>query len=343
MSKLPTPAPQPSMGEIFKANVIFLIVGCFILYLFTSLLEFLFKPLKILSRQEASDRIDGQVEEKRHNRYLRDKESHPDDPMEQFRLRFVDEMETYKDDTDNEIYYVWFQEWRKGNVIDSRLRWAPNVLDDNDEMRDNFIQYMKIQLALHKKASLLKKMLFTTTIHKYFPELSPNLRNLEEDLAQYNEEIREKDSEDELQNEIKIFGLPEGAAEYLSKKNINAKTLKEEAIFLKRCIEGGFDSEVSICALENNITEETGWKVIDGVINNLYLPGKVAVALIKEEITGDQLTDLATTMVDFCVDWGHEIYTEDPSRPGQTHYDSILNIRMSGYRGKRVVNYMNGK
>jgi len=343
MSKMPTPAPQPSMAEKFKANVIFLIIGCFIMYLFTSLLEFLFKPLRILSGQEASDRIDKQIEEKRNNRYYRDKESHPNDPMEQFQLRFIEEVETFKDDPDNEIYYIWFQEWKKGNVIDSKLRWTPNVLDNKGRMRSNFIKYMKIQLALHKKASPLMKMLFTNTIHKYYPELSPNLRNLEEDLAQYGEEVSIKDAEKELRESIKTFGLPKDVAKYLSKKDIDAATLRKEALFLKKCIEGGYNGEVSIFALENNISEETGWKVLNGVINDLGLPGKVAIALMKEEITGDQLTDLAVTIKGYRDDWGLDFYSEDPSRPGQTHYDSVVDIMMNKYRGKRVIKHMNRK
>lgn len=339
--KFPT-TPQPTKAEKFRASLIFFIVGCFILYLFSAFLEFLFSPLKRLSRKEVSDRIDQKIQEKRDNRWeKRSKSLHGDDPMEQFYLRFVEKPKEYKKDPDNDIFYAWFGEWKKGNVIDSDLKWAPDILDERGEIRPHFIKYMKIQWKLHKKASLLSRMLFTNTIFKFYPELSASMKGLEEDLAQYEREADEEAIESELKTVMTDFGLPKGLVEYLAKKDISAKTLRKEAAILKDSSDKGFDPDVCICALENKLTHENALKVLEIVISKMHLPDKVAMSYLNKEMTSEQLTDIGKFMQETCAEWGHSIFQTTSS--GLTHYDEFIDVKLKGYREKKVLRHLNRK
>lgn len=341
MSNLPKPAPQTSATERIKGNMIFFIVTGFILYLFSMFLKFIFSPLKVLSPREAADKVDEKIEEKRAKRLQKRRMVHSNDPMEQFYLRFVDNPEEFKNDPDNEIYFAWFDAWKKGKVIDSILRWAPDILDDDGEsIRSNFIQYMKIQLVLHKKASFLRKMQFTNTIFRFYPEFSANLSGLETDLAQYESENEEETAERELREEIQAFGLSEELADYLIKKDINAKTLRKEVLVLKKWAEKGYNAEACITALEQNYEDENAVKIIDIITSKpAFLPARVGIARIRDEIDDEQLNDIIFSMRDLCETWGSDIH-EIALGSDQSHYDQFVDVKLKDFRGKKILKHL---
>jgi hypothetical protein len=339
MSKMPQPA-KINEAEKFRGDVIFFIVGFFIIHLFVKLLDFFFSPLKAFSAKEAADKVDEKIEEKRRNRFHKRRKIDLNDPMEQFYLRFVENPLEYKEDTENEVYFAWFNAWKKGKIIDSDLRWAPDILDGG-EIRDNFIHYMKIQLALHKKASFLRKMQFTNTIFRFYPELSANLKRLEEDLAQYDSEIKDEKAESELEEEIKTFGLPELLAKYLAEKDINAKALRNEAIFLKSCSKKGYCPDTCIFAVENNITNEDALKTVEIMVKEMGLPSKVVMAFFRREINGEQVGDLVEFMAYIHKSWGNDLFTIDP-KTNETHYEGFIDAKLKEYRGKKIIKHLNG-
>jgi hypothetical protein len=341
MSNLPKPTPQTSTTERIKANMIFLIVAGFILYLFSMFLKFIFSPLKVLSSREVADKIDAKIEEKRAKRLQKRRVVHPNDPMEQFYLRFIDRPEDFKNDPDNELYFAWFDAWKKGKVIDSVLRWAPDILDDDGEsVRSNFIQYMKIQWALHKRASFLQQMQFTNTIFRFYPEFSANLRGLEADLAQYESENEEEAAERELREEIQAFGLSEGIAEYLVNKDINAKTLREEILILKKWAEKEYNDEACITALEQKYEDENAVKIIDMITSKpVWLPARVGIARIRNDIDDEQLNEIIYTMKDLCETWGSDIH-ETALGSNQSHYDQFVDAKLKEFKGKKVLKFL---
>lgn len=341
MSTLPKPTPQTSSAERIKANIIFLIIAGFILYLFSAFLKFIFSPLKVLSPRETADKVNAKIEGKRLKRLLKRRIDHPDDPMNQFYLRFIDKPEEFENDPDNELYLEWFETWKKGLVIDSILRWAPDLLDnDGESIRPNFIQYMKIQLVLHKKASLLQKMQFTNTIFRFYPEFSPTLRGLEEDLAQYESENEEDAAVKELREEIQAFGLSEDLAEYLIEKDINAKTLKAEVVILKKWAEKGYNTEACIAAVENDFNDENAVKIVDIITSEpVCLPTRVAIARIREEIDDDQLNEIIYSIKDLCETWGIDIHDEAIGT-NETHYDQFIDVKLKEFREKKVLKHL---
>ena len=331
---------KESQADKLQSDMIFFVVGFFILLVFHQILEFIFKPLRIISQKDLNKEIDKQIEQKRYERSLRQIDD-VNDPMYQFKLRFVDEPKRYKRDPNNKTYEEWFKQWKKGNIIDSDLRWAPDVLGDDGEIRPNFIQYMKIQWDLHRKASFIKRGIFLRTIYKYYPELTPSMRGIENDLAHYNNEIDENRVETELLNEIQKFGLPERAAEYLVNKDINAETLRQEALFLKKNIEIGHALESCICAIEedwlNKDSEvlEVSLKVLDLCVQK-GLSAKVGVALLNKEITNDDVTELLDKSRGLLELHDDDAFEFIPNK-GKTIYDDLMDYNLNNLKAKNLM------
>lgn len=337
MNRIPQPAPKQNLNDQIRGDLIFLIIGCFVLYVVGRFFEWLFMPLRAISQKDTEARVEEKIAEKKYARTLRFFYN-PNDPMYQFQLRFVKEPENYKKDPDNEVYYAWFEEWKNGNIIDSTLRWAPNILDGT-KMRYNFLQYMKIQWALHKKSSLLKRMQFTNTIHKYYPEFSASMKGLEEDLAQYEAEIDEEKLEKELQDEIQKFGLSEDLAKYLIEKDINSKELRIQAKFLKEYSEQGYCSEACICAVENNLSKEEA-NIVNDLVTKTCLPAKVAIAYVNGEMTKDDFDYVFIFMDNILESYGTEAFEVID---GKTVFDDRLDILLKGFKEKKIIAHLNKK
>ncbi len=335
------------VDKSYTSDLVILTIGIFLIYLVVKFFDFIFSPLKRHTQEEISDQVDEAIKQKRENRRLKRKKSLPsNDPMEQFYLRFVSHPEEYKNDIDNDVYSDWFDAWKKGKIIDSDLRWAPDIFKgilDDDTLRPGFVQYMKIQLALHKRTSLLHKMVFTNTIFRFYPELTAGLKGLEEDLAHYETENDEDGAVSDLMDEIKAFGLPDELAEYLINKDTNARTLRKEAVILKEHTDNGFSPETCICALENKVKNQSYLKVIDKMTTEAGLPARAAMARINEQITDEQLLELITHMEDLRGSWGMDIYEPAIDGDGETHYDQFVDGKLNEYKGKNLLNQRNKK
>jgi hypothetical protein len=334
------PRPAPTAGERLRENIAFMIVGCFIIYLFQKFFEFLFKPLMTLGADDSKDSINESVRRKQVNRlrYLRRVAENVNDPMYQFSERFIEHPEDYKDDLGNDTYHAWYSEWKKGRVIDSTLRWAPDCLEDDDTMRPNFISYMKIQLDLHKKAPWLARVQFLNTIYRYYPELSASFKGLEEDLANYEVEATERVLKTELMKETENFGLPEELSGYLVTQDISPTEFKETALLLKKYSDQGYCPEACICAVENKVKSSEKIGIIHKVITELRLPAKVGLAYAREEMTEDELAEL-TELMDGLM---HSKLGLDVFKvvDGESMYDGYIRASLQSYKAnKRATLY----
>lgn len=336
-SHLPKPTPGKNLSQQFKENVIYLIVTYFILAVIFGFLKLLFSPFSLSSREEAEEKIKEMIRDKIRAREKRAEhfENDYNDPMHQFQLRFIDDPDSFKDDPDNAIYEEWFKEWKKGNIIDSNLRWAPSIYEDafSSVMRVSFIDYLKIQLDLHKRSSIANKIRFLQTIEKYYPEFSSSMSGLEEDLAHYEAELTETIVIDELQKEIQKFGLSEDMADYLM-DNASAETLKEKALFLKACTENNITSSAGILALEHNLTIQDA--LVIGKIVELGLPARVGLAYLHKELTTSDLNFLVEKMNSVLEDYGTDAFSFIKGTT-RTAYDDYLEYYLKDLRHKNAV------
>ena len=328
---------KKNLSTQFREDITFVIVGCFILYIFQKFLSFLFSPLHMKSTEEVETRLEEKIADKvfaREERLHRINQT-PSDPMYQYLLRFVESPDKYRNDPDNQIYKEWFQEWKNGNIIDSTLRWVPNVFKRNEEMNPVFIEYMKIQLNIHKKASFGKKMQFSNTLHKYYPELSPGLKNLEHDLAHYEAEVVGMDMHKAFHDEIQKFGLPDEIAEYLINLNMKPADLKKTAKVMKDKMEKGISSELCIFAYENKL-KDSSVAAIHLITDQTGLPIRAGAAYLKNELTIEEAKELNEHMQQVLDTYGRDAF-EVIEGSDKTAYDAILDNQLEHYRAKKVL------
>ena len=286
MVKVTSPQAHMSKG---KQLLIIAAVSVFLSYLVEKFFNFLFKPF--YDEESASDKIERNIEAKQEARkeYLYEVEMDEFDPMYQFQHRFITEPKLYRGDEDNATYRQWYEDWKQGEIIDSELRWFPPIYKDGS-FTSNFLEYMKIQFALHKKASFTQKATFFKIIRKFYPEFTASMKGLEEDLSRYDSMVKTEVLTEVLSEEIQKYGLSEELAKYLSEKNLTTRRLKKQAKYLKDCIEKGCREEVAVEALESGMNLE------DAAALNAFveqgLPIQVGRALVGGEIKEADAEDI---------------------------------------------------
>jgi hypothetical protein len=308
---------EPKESSNKYGNVIFMVVCLFIVVAFERFMNFILKPLSKETRE--TDNLPGIIEAKQEAReaYLERIAEDANDPMFQFQARFIEDPKSYQGDPDNKIYKAWYENWKKGEVLDSNLRWVPEVYD-GDSFTPEFLEYMKIQYALHKKASWIDKTKFLNTIRQFYPEFSASFKGMAQDLARYSDMVNDETLQGELQEELKKYGLSEELADYLAKKDLSVKELQRQAEYLKSCAERGYEISASICALENGCALEEV-KVINMVVRESDLPAAVGLAYLREEITVEEVKELIGTLSIF----------------DRSDYDEIIADELKTYRSKK--------
>jgi len=331
------PSPPKSAKATLVENAVFLIVACSIVWVVAKFFDFLFKPLtKIFTHEESVEQVKDAMSVKQANREIRLDRLAEDssDPMYQFSLRFLEKPEVYKGGAHNAKYREWYDQWKKGNVIDSTLRWAPQCLaEDGETLRPNFISYMKIQLDLHKRASWYRRNVFLHIISKYYPEFSPSLKGLETDLANYENESAEKGLIEELETQTNSL-IPEELTKYLMDRNLSPTKFKRLALILKGYSDQGFCPEACICAVENKITNTSHIEMIHKIVSELKLPAKVGLAFVKGEIVADEISELALTLNELIEKYGEGAFYENENN-GVCLYDGYLDAYLQEYKTKK--------
>jgi hypothetical protein len=335
--------PPKTAGERLKENLTFMFVAMITLSIFDWIFEIIMKPLRdpILGPAELKAKAERLAEQKKQARteYYERISLDENDPMNQFQLRFLTDVEEYKGKlvvSINKTYKAWYETWRAGIILDSGLRWAPEIILENGNYNSCFIKYMKIQLDLHKHASFLKRILFCNTLNRYYPELSPNLRGLERDLAIMNAKAEEGKLKGELKETISAYGLSEELAEYIVEND--SKDIKGVAEKLKEFSNHGLRPRTCICAIENKLTLEEA-QVINTIATEFDLPTKVGLAILRKEIAMDDLIELVESMHFACDQHGSDIHTH---RDGEdfTLYDELLDEYLKKFKArKRLVNF----
>ena len=335
MSKWIEPAKK-TPGEEFRDNIIFTIVGYFIIYLVASIMDFILNPFG----KDVDKKILDKITKKQTARMDRNVSDNPDDPMNQYYQRFIGRPKDFRRDPDNEMYKNWFNEWRSGNILDSDLRWAPSC---DYEITPTFLKYLKRQLNLHKGASLMRRLLFINTIHRFYPEFTPSLNQLSRDIAKYEAQMNLDDVRSNLKSEIEKYGLDETLADYLINKDFSTTKLKKTAQFLKQCMEYGYDANTSICLVENNIplTSDVA-KIIHKTVSELELPARVGLAYAQRKITIENIQEMKENLQAALEIYGLKLY-QCANGHEHTVYDDLVDEYLRQYTQKKRVTAINAR
>lgn len=245
--------PKKSIGEQVMEDLVMLAIISFLVYVICGFFKVLFWPLRYLfmTAEEIDQEDIKKALEKKWARtaYLNQMREDPTDPMNEYLDRFVRNPEQFADDPDNDEYLKWYLIWREGKVLDSRLRWAPDVYLNEDEknyLNIEFVNYLEIQYKLHLRAGWSSRHCFLDTIRKYFPEVTPRFSAMEFEIEELKERAKTRLLKRELAEELRKLGLPEHISEALSKQKINGKELLTKAKVVKRCIEYGFEERAAL-------------------------------------------------------------------------------------------------
>jgi len=323
------PRKEITAGQKAMNQVFLLLIGFAILWVFQVFLEMLFRPFRIVTNEDREKAYDKKQSDREARLKLIAMDAN--DPMYQFYDRFIDSPEKWKGSPDNDAYKEWYEAWKRGSVLDTTMRWAPKCTEDyGATLCPNFIQYMKIQWALHKEALFWNRMNFLETVSQYYPELTPTFKGIEQDLAGYEADAQNNNLEKTLGVEIEKLGLPEELTTYLVDHKVSANRFKGTVKTLKKLSEMGYEPETCICAIENKITEPTKLEIINKVVADRCLPARVGLAFLNKEITEEELTSIENLIKSFRED-DVDIYSEEN---GISMYDYYCDDALKYYKTK---------
>jgi hypothetical protein len=324
-----TQAQDPSTKAIGQAAQI--IISFIVLMVFEKIISWFVKPLVSSVNPNA---VKNMIENKQLARkaYLAEIEQDASDPMHQFQLRFLNEVEFYKNDPDTEVYKTWYTAWKNGQIIDSRLRWVPSVYkEDGETFNPKFLEYMKIQYGLHTQASFVERAKFSRTISKYFPEFSSNLTGLGQDIAQYSDVVAKEVLRDALAKELDKFDLPEDYVTYL--KTLPIAEVKKALPYLKQCADLEYVAEAAVLAYEEGLEVKVEAKALHVICSLGGLPAYVGLAYIKEEITDEEVQELVAAKDSYKLMNGYSVYAVQPS--GYTLYEELIDAKLAKFRANK--------
>jgi hypothetical protein len=333
----PTQHKHKSFGKQVKEYIITWIIVSIVCYFIEQFFAFLFSPFKKAVGGNTREYIEARQNFR--EQYLEAVAQDVTDPMYQFQDRFIDHPENYIRNKDNKTYKTWFDNWKKGLVIDSGLRWAPDMYTSDDSIRMSFLDYMKIQLNLHKKASYLDKRRLMKTLREFYPEFTATLRGLENDLARYEALVTEEELKATLAKEIKKFGLPESVAKELAEKDLDVDELRKEAEAFKVFSSKGFSNPTCLCAVENGLTEDEA-KVIEHVVVKMELPARVGLAFLRDELNTKNLSSLYEMVMESREALGSDMFTVregDTDTYWNVYIDELLSVYRSEKRARKYA------
>lgn len=335
MSKIQSP-PSKSTQDQFVDNIIFLVLVGFFVWLVGKLIDFCFIPLEAVDHDLAKQREEEDMEKRVARREARMAKFEQDesDPMHQFQLRFITNNEEYRKDPDNDRYLSWYKQWQEGKIIDTYLRWAPPVVEEDESICKAFLAYLNIQINLHKKESFLRKSLFLSNIRSCYPEFTPSFKGLKQDVAAYAAELGEEALTKEITEELAAYGLHEQVAKFIA-ESPNPKKYMENIDYVKE-VNDSCNHILAVYLLKNGIKLRTlKAEQAAYVITTLSLPPAFATALINKEITEDDLVEIKESY-DSMKDWvGLEMYRKREN--GEYLCDEIAKELIAKHRGNNFA------
>jgi len=330
----PVPKAPKSRGEqMFNAAVMY-VVWILIITAIIEALDWLLHPFKVKSSGHYREGLEDRVERKQQNREDRYERISEDlkDPMVQFYLRKVDKPDEYVRDQNNAYYFDWFENWRRGKILDVSLRWAPPIFDENDTIQGNFLKYIRGQLTLIKNESWFKKNQFLSTINRYYPEFSAgSLRTFENDLIAYELEIRADDVEAELREEISGLKLPESLVTYLLSDEVEDRNTLKIATALKKAHEFGFDASTCIYLIEHKIdVTSTTADIIGKIVSEIGLPARIGHLYAQGKLDVKQLAGIKEELDSIEATFGTDTLTYSDGT--EVVYDRLIDDKLKEYR-----------
>lgn len=318
MSKYKSKVPPPKVktaAETAAEYVIFLIVSIVLYYTIICFFKFLFAPARYLLM--SSDEIDQEdikkAKEKIKNRNSKREEwkSDESDPLNWY-IKYGNE-ETGED---YEVAKKWYDSWTKGEILDTQMRWAPEVYHGEGGSRcvsKAFIDYLDNQIKIHRAAGILRWVGFAHTLKTYYPEV--RLGHIDYDLKELKERARVGDLTNKLIKEITSEGLSEEIARELIALDVPGDRLYEIVSNVNYFHQNDMSDTwlkfyIRHYALHDStptIHDPNHMRFLDKALYN-GVPEDIALELTHKVITVEEFIEIVNECEEFKEIWGMDAF-----------------------------------
>lgn len=294
----PPPPVKKSAGEQIADTLVYLVVCLVIYYLLVLLAKVFVAPFKFLfmsDRARFADKLERSKAKIRARELARNLyDTSEANPMYQYLIRFKYAPAEYAGDPENAKYQEWFEDLKKGIILDTELRWAPDVYSKG--YNEDFLDYFSRQLELHEKADLKTKIRFMRTIRKFYPEFTPRFSMIPAELSDLYERLRSTKLHRELVEVIGKSGVPLELAEGIVKEGMSSDQVRAAIRTIQRCLAIGWGEAGCAFAVKHGYNPEKYDGCFNEAVNNIIEHAKneeVALALIRGDISAEEITVLA--------------------------------------------------
>jgi len=306
--------PEPkkhTAGEQVKDTLIYLIVAGTIYYIIVLIARVVTAPFRILfmtDKQRFQARLDKDRAKIKARRLMRAAfDASEANPMYQYLLRFKYSPEQFKNDPDNGFYKSWFEDLKKGTLLDTHLVWAPDVYGmsvvGTRMMNESFLDYFSQQFDLHENASLGDKIRFMGTIRKFYPEFTPKFSVIPSELADLRARLQSRKLHNELLEVISGSGVPLDLAESLVNKDMSSAEIKASIRVMQKCLARKYGKAMCQFCVKHNFNPDLHEDYFSDAVNNILehtQNEEMALALIRGDMGPEEIdTIVKKAMVDF--------------------------------------------
>ena len=222
-----------------------------------------------------------------------------DNPMYQYLVRFKYSPDKFKGDPENESYRVWFENLKKGTLLDTDLKWAPEVYVKNSNgtsiYNGDFLDYFSRQFDLHEGAGLVTKIKFMQTIQKFYPEFTPKFSVIPSELKDLYARLQSKELHNELIEVINGSGVPVDLAEGLVNETMTPAEVKASIRVMQKCIARKYGKAMCQFCVEHDynpdLHEEHFSKAVNDILESTGNE-EMALAMVRGNIKPEEITAL---------------------------------------------------
>jgi len=264
-----------SPGQSLVDTILLTILTLFIWHVIAGLFKVLFWPVKYLTMS------DNQIydEEKR-----------------KAKQKIIDREEMLEDSHDrigspaeDPRYAEWYQLWREGKALDSKLLFAPDVYDHINPVarifNASFLNYLEIQVRLHETAGWANKALLKRTLWRYYPEFSSRLEEIPAEITAIRDRLEARGLKNSLSLELTSLGLSAQGVQRLMSGHLDPKLMKAKVRAIKESMELGYCEGAAVTINELGLMPDSPeGKKVNEMLTNSPVPAYVTIALLKGEI-----------------------------------------------------------
>jgi len=287
--------PKKTAADQVKEGIFNYVLALVLYFIIAGIAKVLITPFQILfmtDRQKFASKL-ARSKEKIERRIVRRQlyEEDPNNMMTQHLERKI-HPENYIGE-ESSIYQDWFMNLKSGKLLDSDLKWAPEIYK-GDGINESFLNYLSRQIKLHKGSSVGDQYRFLKTIRNFYPEFTPKYSVLISEIEGFYEKLTAKNLDKELKDVVLSGGIPEDLAEELIRDNPSSKELKEAIVAAKKILAKGYGSEMVRFCLKHNYDLDTN-EALSDTINSIlkHFNNEAAVlAIIRGDFELSTLNEL---------------------------------------------------